>query len=210
MNNRRCVLIGASPDTDAALLKQELQQDDFIVCADGGMIFARQAGFRPNLIVGDFDSSELPSDPGCEVIRLPVRKDDTDIMYAVKECIRRGFRRFALYGVTGGRPDHTFASLTTLYYLAENGCLATIEDKLYRCFVMKNGTLEITHERGSGLSIFPFGCSECMVTLRGFEYDLQSGILHADFPLGVSNCIISDTATVIVHHGTALVYTTKY
>ena len=210
MEKRRCVLIGASPDTDASLLRQEVSPEDYIVCADGGLIFARQAGLRPDLIVGDFDSSEFPSDPGCEVIRLPVRKDDTDIMAAVRECMNRGFRIFALYGVTGGRPDHTFACFCVLNFLAENGCIATIEDKLYRCFVMRKGSVEITDERGTGFSIFPFGCRECMVTLRGFEYELQSGILYADNPLAVSNCIISEKATVTLHHGTALIYTTKY
>lgn len=210
MDKKRCVLIGASPDTDVSLLRQEVSREDFIVCADGGLVFARQAGLRPSLIVGDFDSSEFPSDPGCEVIRLPVHKDDTDMMFAARECMNRGFRVFSLYGVMGGRPDHTFACLAVLNFLAKNGCLASMEDKLYRCFMMRKGSLEITNERGTGFSIFPYGCEECMVTLRGFEYELQSGILHADYPVGVSNCVISEKATVTLHHGTALIYINKY
>lgn len=210
MNSKRCVLIGASPDTDVELIKKEHHREDFVICADGGAVFARQAGFLPDLIIGDFDSSEYPGDDLCEVIRLPVHKDDTDIMYAAREGIRRGFRRFTLYGVTGGRPDHTYAGISTLCFLADNGCLASIEERLYSCFVMVNGSLEITNEKGSGFSIFPFGCGECMVTLKGFEYELQSGILHANYPVGVSNTIVSDKASVILHHGKALIYTTKY
>lgn len=210
MNNKRCVIIGASPDTDVELLRKEHHRDDFVICADGGSLFARQAGFLPDLMIGDFDSSEYPKENMCEVIRLPVHKDDTDLMYAAREGMRRGYKRFTLYGVTGGRPDHSFASLSTLYYLTENGCLASIEEKLYSCFVMVNGSLEITNEKGSGFSIFPFGCSECLLTLSGFEYELQSGILHADYPVGVSNTVVSDKASVILHHGAAVIYTTKY
>ena len=207
MQQRRCVIIGASPITDVAALRRDITPEDYVICADGGYVFAEKAGIVPDLIVGDFDSSRLPSKPVCQIIRLPVAKNDTDMHYCVKEGIRRGFRLFALYGADGGRPEHTFANLCTLLYLAKEGCIGTLEGSSRRFLVMKKGTVSITDEVGTDFSIFPFGCTDCRVTLRGFVYDLETGILNADFPMGVSNTIQSRRATVTVHYGTALLCT---
>lgn len=209
MNNRRCVIIGASPDFDIDTLKREIAPEDYVVCADGGYIYALKAGLKVSLIVGDFDSSKYPFKPDCEVIKLPVAKNDTDMHYCVKECVKRGFSSFLLYGGTGGRTDHSFANLCSLYYLAEKGCRGVLEDKDYSCIVMKGGKLEITNEKGKGFSIFPFGCADCRVSLKGFMYELENGVLSAGFPVGVSNTIVSDKAVVAVHRGTALIYLSR-
>ena len=55
----------------------------------------------PDLVVGDFDSlGRRPSHPN--VIQLPSAKDDTDMVYALREGLDRGFRRFVLLGGVGG------------------------------------------------------------------------------------------------------------
>lgn len=207
MQQRRCVIIGASPTTDADSLSRNISQDDYVICADGGYVFAEKAGILPDLIVGDFDSAKPPVRPVCEIIRLPVAKNDTDMHYCVREGIRRGFRFFALYGADGGRPEHTYANLCTLLYLTREGCIGTLEGSSRRFLVMKKGTVSITDEVGTDFSIFPFGCSDCRVTLKGFVYELQTGTLNADYPMGVSNTIQSKRATVTVHYGTALLCT---
>lgn len=57
-------------------------------------------------MLGDFDSmdaSEAP--PDC--IRVPVEKDDTDTMLALREGLRRGCDTFYLYGATAARGSTT-------------------------------------------------------------------------------------------------------
>ena len=206
MKNKRCVVIGASPETDARLIREMAGEDDFIACADGGYIFAEKAGLSPDIIIGDFDSSEHPGRPGCEVITLPVRKDDTDTMYVLKECLCRGFVSFLLLGMTGGSPDHTFANITALSFLCEHGAVGTIADKNGLITVRTAGTMTIQGRTGARFSIFPFGCGSCTVTLRGFSYELDSGTLNESFPLGVSNCITDDNAMVRIESGKALIY----
>ena len=56
------------------------QAGDFVICADGGYRAALQAGIKPDLLVGDFDSMPAPENPVCPVLRLPVHKDDTDMV----------------------------------------------------------------------------------------------------------------------------------
>ena len=85
--------------------------------ADAGYTQVRRQGLKPDLVVGDFDS--LGSVPeGEKIVRHPVMKDDTDMMYSLKECLGRGYRNFLILGATGGRLDHTVANLCALYYLA--------------------------------------------------------------------------------------------
>ena len=68
-----------------------LREDDVIVCADSGMEYARRCGLVPSIVLGDFDSyrGSLPSHT--EILRLPVEKDDTDTLLAIKLGIEKGY-----------------------------------------------------------------------------------------------------------------------
>ena len=70
----RCVIIGAG-ELDAGFLSDfSWREDDYIICADGGLYHAQQAGIRPDLLIGDQDSfvegfpkgtgADLPSGKG--------------------------------------------------------------------------------------------------------------------------------------------------
>ncbi len=202
---KRCVIIGASPFCDADVLKKNIRESDFIMCADGGYKYALSAGVKPDMIIGDFDSSEFPENIRCDIVRLPVHKDDTDTMYCVRECMKMGYKDILLLGVTGGRLDHTFANFCTLLYTAENAVNAKIIDGENIIFAMTQGMKEnIENMQGHIFSIFPFGCESCKVTLDGFEYPLDEDILKVDTVLGTSNSILSDHAEIILHEGNAI------
>jgi len=200
----RCIIIGASPECDTEIISEKVNQDDCIVCADGGYKYALSAGIEPDIIIGDFDSSEFPENLECEKIKLPVHKDDTDTMYCVRECIDRGYREFLLFGMTGGRTDHTYANFCTLLYLSQRDIKASLFDSENEIFVMTSGKRVIENKKEHIFSIFPFGCEKCTVSLDGFEYGLENGILNAEFPLGVSNVIKSDEAKITLHEGSAI------
>lgn len=204
MTKPRCVILGASPDANISDWSSCLRQDDYLVCADGGYLLAQQAGVLPQLVVGDFDSSPVPSHLSCEVIQLPVRKDDTDTMVCLKEGIRRGFQDFLLLGMTGGRPDHTFANFSALSYLAQRGLRGEIIDREWHYRVLADEEWLVTEHIGCPFAVFPFGCGECHVTLDGFLYEGEDILLQADFPMGVSNTVTASPALVRVR-STALV-----
>ncbi len=203
--SKRCVIIGASPECDAVTVAEQVGKEDFVVCADGGYVYAVQAGIQPDLIVGDFDSSVFPENMECETVVLPVRKDDTDVMYCVRECVKRGCSEVILLGVTGGRCDHTYANYCILLYLARRHIRAKIIDSENEIFVLCPAeSARIEGMYGHTFSIFPFGCGKCTVTLKGFEYSLEKGVLNTEFPLGVSNVIQYFNAEITVHDGSAL------
>ena len=82
-------------------LREPPREGDLQIAADAGLHLCERLGVRPDVVLGDFDSmdaSEAP--PDC--IRVPVEKDDTDTMLALREGLRRGCDTFYLYGATGG------------------------------------------------------------------------------------------------------------
>ncbi|MCQ4022585.1 MULTISPECIES: thiamine diphosphokinase [unclassified Ruminococcus] len=201
---KRCVIISAAPFADICFFKNQITQDDFVICADGGYVYAEKAGVTPDLIVGDFDSSTVPSSD-VETVILPVHKDDTDTMYAVREGIKRNINNFVFLAATGGREDHTIANCSILLYLKHHGCNGEILSEKTRIFLLENEEIHIKNQKDKTFSIFPFACKSCGVTLSGFYYPLDCYTLKAEFPLGVSNVITTDDAVVSVSGGTAII-----
>lgn len=205
----RCVIIGSAPIEDPNTLKRFLEEKDTIFCADAGVDTALRLGVRPSFIAGDFDSytGHLPED--IEVVHLPERKDDTDLMFCIKEALRRGFDDFLILGATGGRLDHTFGNLGILLYLARRKAGNLLADERNQAFIADSGTYPVTGEIGDMISVFPYGCGQCCVSYEGLEYPLQKGILTAEEPVGVSNRFLQKKAVITVHSGPVLIIMSK-
>ena len=200
---KRCMVIGSVP---VESLEEFDPKECFVVCADGGLDNAAQFGIEPDLVVGDFDSFRGEPPAGVETIRLKVEKDETDMLAAVREAIRRGYREFALLGALGGeRFDHSYANLCVLQYLCRQGCKAVLVGAGCRVFLISGGRLTLNGMRGATVSVFPFGCAACRVSYIGLKYPLVKAVLHSDDPLGVSNRIEQETAQITVHDGDALI-----
>lgn len=200
----RCVVIAAAPEPEISFIRQCIKENDFVICADAGYEAAFKAGVEPDLIVGDFDSAEKP-ETALPLITLPVHKDDTDTVYAVKEGLKRGFREFLLLGALGGRVDHTFANFSVLEFLYKNGARGVISDSRVQICFTAGETCAYRGKSGQTLSVFPYGCESCTVTHHGFEYELSHQEILSSFPLGISNVVTSDTACIEFHDGKALV-----
>ena len=166
-------------------LAEPLQNEDFIIAADGGLAHTEKLGIAPNEILGDFDSlGHVPE--GANV--FPVEKDDTDAMLAVRQGLGLGCKEFVLYGsLDGPRLDHTVANFQTLQYLADHGASGYLVGKEYLVTVVKDGSLCFPAGAEGTVSVFCMGADAEGVTLEGLYYPLEKGTLSAGFPLGVSN-----------------------
>lgn len=198
---KRCVIIGGGEIADTQLLNQHIFNDDFVICCDGGYLHAQKAGIAPSLIVGDFDSADIPQ-TDVETIVLPCEKDDTDSFFAAKEGLKRGFDTFLLFGVTGGRLDHTFAAVSILEYLQKSGAGGQIIDKNTRIRVC-NSTLTVANGC-KYFSVFAIGKAEG-VCIRGAKYNLENAEICSHYQYGVSNEVAGDFATVSVGQGTVII-----
>lgn len=203
---KRCVIISGAPGADLSFIKSCICQTDFILCADSGYQYAKKACVQPDLVIGDFDSCTERIADGTEVLKLSVRKDETDTLACVKEALKQGCDSFVFLAAAGGRTDHTYANLCVLLFLAQKNIPACICSETETLWIFGPGFHQIEDKNGKTFSVFPFGCESVRVSYIGdVEYPLSDFKLKADFPIGISNVIRSDVFTLKITEGFALV-----
>ena len=187
-------------------LREAPKAGDVIIAADAGFLLCRELGLTPDLLLGDFDSMEEPKD-FAHLIRVPVEKDDTDTMLAVREGLREGCTQFYLYGGTGGkRLDHTLANFQALLYLRRHGARGDLYDDDFCWTAIENETLTLERQVDWGIvSLFPQDGAAEGVTLTGLQYPLTGARLTPDVGLAVSNHFLAEQAVITVRRGALLV-----
>lgn len=202
----RCVII-AGGDCDVSLLSN-IGSEDYVIAADSGLQYCHAVGIVPDLLVGDFDSYTGPVYECTEVIKLPTHKDDTDLFFAARCGVERGFRKFAVFGGYGSRPDQNMAMFQTLHWLTENCEQPDIRAVCngFEVFAVKNSKLTFSSDRERYLSVFAVGGTAYGVDIVGAEYPLNNATVTPSFPIGVSNVAVNDT-TVSVRNGMLLIMT---
>ncbi|MBQ6272794.1 MAG: thiamine diphosphokinase [Oscillospiraceae bacterium] len=177
----------------------------FVIACDRGYEYARRAGIRPDLVVGDFDSCSADVEEGVELLRFPPEKDDTDTMLALRIALARGCREIRLVCALGGRLDHTLANLQALVFAAEQGCAARICSPDTEITALREGSLRLPRREGFSLSVFAADGVCRGVCLRGAKYPLEDAELRPGLPLGVSNEWSAPEAEISVREGTLLI-----
>ncbi len=205
-----CFIVGAGDFSGMQILPKA---GDLVIAADGGYAHLKAAGIACDLLMGDFDSLDEEIEVDAKTQRFSPIKDDTDTMLSVKYGLAHGYNRFVLYGVFGGRFDHTVGMLQTVAYLLSHGAsvLAFEGDASgsmpCRSYVtgVKNGTLSFPDTAKGYLSLFAFGGVARGVTLENLAYEMQNGALYPDVALGVSNAFREgNSAKVTVEDGMLL------
>lgn len=204
-----CIIVGAGELGDYQI---EIHEDDLVIAADGGYRYLQAAGLRCDLLMGDLDS--LPADTiiGTETKRFNPIKDDTDTMLAVRHGLGLGYRKFLLFGMFGGRFDHTVGTLQTAAFLAESGASVCAFEQTQdgRCSsyvtALRNGTMTFPGTARGYLSLIAWGGDAVGVTLEHLKYPLDNGTLQPHVALGISNEFLPDVcASVTVADGCLLV-----
>ena len=200
---KRCIIVGAGEFLEN---KIDIDENDFIIAADGGYKHCLSVNVMPHLVVSDFDSYHEDI-KGVEVIRCVPEKDDTDMLLAIHEGIKRGYGEFIIYGGLGGRLEHSFANIQCLKYLCEQKIRAKMISK--ECFVQVVDDIIEFDENCKGY-ISVFSLSDCsVVSIENLKYTLEYGKLSTSYPLGIDNEFIGKKSKIIVHEGYVLVITNK-
>ena len=207
--SKRAIILSAVPVSTA--VGRYVRPGDFIVACDAGYQNCARLGCKPHIIVGDFDSAPCPAQEEDDVIILPHVKDDTDTQYAARWLLEHGYDEITLLGALGGaRLEHTLANLATGLYLAKNGVkvlLANERSELH--FLVPNTPMELHHSDWKYVSVFPLEGQLTGLAIRGAFYPLENAKLTADYPLGVSNEFVAETAHLQCSGGTGVVVLTR-
>ncbi len=204
---KRCVVVCAGSVTPWDVKLCAVTDSDYIIAADAGMHRAKQMGITPHLIVGDFDSADLPKSCDIPIERHPSHKNDTDCLLALRRGLEMGCGSFVILGGLGGRLDHTIANIQSLRFLLERGCEGMLIGEKTTLRLLQNGSITLPPTEGY-LSVFAMEGRCVGVCERGLEYNIEDATLSTAFPLGVSNRFVDgQTATIEVRDGLLIVMT---
>jgi thiamine pyrophosphokinase len=203
------IFLNGSPDS-LDLLTRAAGRADLVVAADGGARYALEAGFVPDLVVGDMDSlgEDLAREAerrGASLERHPVKKDKMDGHLAVLATRERGATAADLLCAMGGRPGALLAVSHILLAAERIGLRSTVVADWGRMFVIEGGSRKMEGASQDSVSIFPLSGPAAGVTLEGMEYPLENATLEPGDTLGFHNELIGNEARVSVGKGALLV-----
>ena len=201
----RCIIIAGSPDTNISFIKHTVKESDFVICADRGYSFAKEAGIMPDVVVGDFDSCNEEVQTECEIVRLSPQKDDTDTIHSIDIAFDRGYSDIVLLGALGGRLDHTYACISALEYIHLKGGRGVLLSENEYAEFLPVGEHIYSGYCGKTFSLFPFGCEKVCISYVGAEYPLDKGCLNSSYPMGVSNIFNQNECKIRIYNGNAII-----
>ncbi len=191
---------------------------DCLLACDSGISFFRRNNISPDIVLGDYDSAStedvsfIKTLKEALVLTYPPEKDETDTELGIKTAIERGAEYIDITGATGGRIDHELGNIHILGRAANAGVSARIiDDKCRLSFLKAPGTVSIkkSEQYGSFVSLIPFAGAAEGVTLKGFKYPLDNGILNPFESLGLSNEIEAEDGLIEVKEGYVLIIESK-
>lgn len=189
------------------------EEEALFIAADGGALLFEKIGISPDIIIGDFDSLSIEKmdyyiSSGIEVIKYPVKKDETDGELAVNYCRENGLREILIIGSQGGRIDQQLANIFLLEYAWKQGVTALIKEpgleigipgdkkKFYNC-------------KGQTLSLIPLSDVVKGISVTGCKYSLVDESLSRYRSRGISNTIMEEIAEIVVGEGILLYIKTE-
>ncbi|WP_210013394.1 thiamine diphosphokinase [Neorhizobium galegae] len=161
-----------------------------LIAADSGMRHAVALGVRPELWVGDFDSSDaalIAQFPDVERQAFPPAKNETDGEIATAEAIDRGATRLIFVGALGGeRSDHALQHLFHAMSLAERDLDILLTSGDEEAVPLLSGTRTLDLPKGSLFSVIGFSDLEGL-DIIGARYPLDNFSLPFGSSRTVSN-----------------------
>lgn len=203
----RCILVGAGEEPTERI---RVTEKDYLIAVDGGYDYCRKHQLTPDYILGDFDSL---SEENREVVRkaadgnvktLPVCKDDTDMLAAIRHGLELGYGRFEIYGGCGKRFDHTIANIQCLIFLKRQGVAASLYSNREKMYLISNEKVVLDAQENGFFSLFALQKVVSGVTIRGAKYEVSDAELTDDYPIGVSNEFVGCKVEICVKDGLLL------
>lgn len=180
-----------------------------IIGVDRGALWLIDNGVAPDVAIGDFDSVTVSEkqrihDGTRKYIEYPPEKDVTDLELAAEIVIPMRPSEVRIYGATGKRFDHAMGAIHVLQMLVSHNIVGVIVDNFNKINIVRR-LLTVPMESGFRyVSVLPIVTSTT-VSLTGFAYNLNRKPLAFGSTLGISNEIIGESATILVHKGQVLV-----
>ena len=208
---KTALIIGNGQETDVSIVRNI--EYDYVICADGGLEKAKNYGIKPDIAIGDFDSTapDLLDEyaKNIDIEKFPPEKDFTDMELAVQFAVSKGFKSITLIGASGTRLDHTFGNILLMEKYYKDGVNIVIIDNNNKMkFISHKGELFIEYKEGYYISIIPLTELEGL-SLEGFKYNLKNVNVQRGSTLCISNQIEDSKGKITLRKGKAIVFISK-
>jgi thiamine pyrophosphokinase len=186
-----------------------LHPDDYIICADGGTRHALALSIKPHLIIGDMDSADKAQlqelkYAGVEVELFPRDKNETDLELAINRAIELNPKQIIIIAALGGRLDQTLANIALLADSLHASRDIRLDDGVEEIFFCRDQA-QIHGRSGDIVSLIPWGNPVEGIQTQNLKWPLKDETLYPDKTRGVSNEMISESASVEIKSGLLLV-----
>ena len=179
--------------------------EEVVIAADKGYEFALKQGIIPEIVIGDFDSSTMPTN--LNVLKLNVEKNETDGQEALAYAIKKGYDEIAIYGISGGRLDHEMGNLSLLKSGEEQGVSMVGKEYDVDIYFKSKGKYAFKTQKGKEFSIITFMEDSIISNGIGVKYPIDNLHLSSN-SLGraISNVAIEDEISFEVLEGGVLIF----
>ncbi len=176
---------------------------DKVICCDGGYLYCPVA---PDVLLGDFDSLQLPDDFEGEIVKHDSHKNASDgelAVYYARDVLHAD--EVVFYGVLGGRYDHTLCNFAIMRLAADLGMKASAQEDGLNIHLVR-GKATLPTQKGDTISILPLGGNAIVTCSQNLEYPLENLILTSSDSRGLSNLSKGGPLSIDVAAGTVLVF----
>ena len=198
---------GELPNPERARLL--LQNEDYIICADGGTRHALTLNLRPNLIIGDMDSTEKEQlqkfqNHNVSIELFPHDKNETDLELAINHALELDPTQIIIIAALGGRLDHTLGNIALLTDVRLSTFDVRLDDGIEEILLCRD-QVQVHGRSGDIVSLIPWQGPASEVQTTNLKWVLRKETLYPDKTRGISNEMIDETASVSIGSGLLLV-----
>lgn len=202
---KTCFIISGGKCESYELFQSINFNDCDVICCDAGFLVAKRFGLKTKAVIGDFDTLGYIPESNCDVITFAKEKDDTDTMLAVRYAIDNGYECVRILCALGGRADHLFANLQTLFFLSKSIPDSKIISDDCEILFLNSDTITIHKDKFRFFSVFSFSDNCYGVSITGSKYQTSDGRFSNDFPLGACNEFIDDNVVISCENGSLMI-----
>lgn len=208
MKGKRAVIFANGELPAPGAVRTCIEADDLLIAADGGSRHAFALGLNPQVIIGDLDSLAAEAKAaaerqGTDILAYPRDKDETDLELALQYAVQQGSTSIRVIAALGGRLDQTLGNLALLTDPNWLHLDIRLDDGVEEArFIREHAALH--GKRGDTVSLLPWGGPAAGVTTTGLKWTLDGETLHPHKTRGISNEMLTDTATVRLETGLLL------
>jgi thiamine pyrophosphokinase len=206
----RAVIFANGHFDKSSALHASLQENDFLIAADGGAQHCLDLELIPDIVIGDMDSipPQLLNNlraQGTQIIVYPRDKDHTDLALALAYAVEQGAQEILLFGLMGGRLDQSLANLMLLTTDEwKNLSLVVFAGPDIAYLMHSHSTKMLNGRPGDIVSLIPLSDRVTNVSTQGLRWPLRKADLVMGNTLSVSNEMLDTTAKVQIGIGKML------